>query len=91
MEGAAVFGTTIALRGAMTMKGGVPEQRSFREYRLMRATDAPRTTHVDMVRSSAPPGGIGEPGVPPIAPAIANAWFALTGVRARDLPIGAIV
>ena len=87
MEGAAVFATTIALRGAMTMKDGIPEQRSFRDYRLTRSTEAPKKTHVEMIKSSALPGGIGEPGVPPVAPAIANAWFALTGVRVRNLPI----
>jgi isoquinoline 1-oxidoreductase beta subunit len=87
MEGAVIFGATIALRGAMTMKNGVPEQRSFRGYRLARIGDAPRETHVEFLRSSALPGGIGEPGVPPVAPAITNAWFALTGVRVRDLPM----
>jgi isoquinoline 1-oxidoreductase beta subunit len=88
MEGAVIFGMTIAMTGAMTMKNGIPEQRSFRGYRLIRSTEAPRKTHVDFIKSNAAPGGIGEPGVPPVAPAIANAWFALTGIRSRDLPIG---
>jgi isoquinoline 1-oxidoreductase beta subunit len=49
--------------------------------------EAPRAVHVEIVESDAPPGGVGEPGVPPVAPAIANAFFARTGRRVRDLPI----
>ena len=48
---------------------------------------APKAIHVEIVESQGPPGGIGEPGLPPVAPAIANAVFALTGVRVRDLPL----
>ncbi len=53
----------------------------------MRIGEAPRKIHVDIVQSDGAPGGIGEPGVPPVAPAIANAIFALTGQRIRELPL----
>ena len=53
----------------------------------MRIAEAPRKVHVEVVKSEGPPGGIGEPGVPPVAPALANALFALTGKRVRELPI----
>lgn len=87
LEGAVVFGASLALFGAITMKNGATEQTNFRDYKLCRMTDAPRTIHVEVVRSDAPAGGVGEPGVPPMAPAIANAVFALTGQRVRELPI----
>jgi len=87
LEGAAVFGTSIALHGAITVKNGAVEQSNFRDYRVARIREAPRKTHVEVVRSESPPGGVGEPGVPPIAPAIANAVFALTGRRVRELPL----
>jgi len=69
------------------MKGGVPQQSSFHNYRLVRIGEAPRKIHVEIVQSEGAPGGIGEPGVPPVAPAIANAIFALTGERIRELPL----
>ncbi|XXR95355.1 hypothetical protein WMF44_33645 [Sorangium sp. So ce426] len=53
----------------------------------MRSTEVPARIHVEIVKSDAPPGGVGEPGVPPVAPAIANAVFALTKTRARELPL----
>jgi isoquinoline 1-oxidoreductase beta subunit len=87
MEGAIIFGMSLALHGAITMKKGAVEQTNFRDYRLCRILEAPRSIHVELVTSDAPPGGAGEPGVPPVAPAIANAVFALTGKRVRELPI----
>jgi isoquinoline 1-oxidoreductase beta subunit len=87
MEGAVVFGTSLALYGAITMKNGATEQTNFRDYKLCRMTDAPRRIHVEVLKSDAAPGGVGEPGVPPVAPAITNAIFALTGTRVRELPI----
>jgi isoquinoline 1-oxidoreductase beta subunit len=87
MEGAVVFGMSLAFHGAITMKNGAVEQTNFRDYRLARMPDIPRQIHVDVIESDAPPGGAGEPGLPPVAPAIANAVFARTGVRVRDLPI----
>jgi isoquinoline 1-oxidoreductase beta subunit len=87
MEGAAIFGISHALHGGATMKGGVTEQTNFHDYRLCRIGEAPRAIHVDLRDSDARPGGIGEPGVPPVAPAVANALFALTGRRVRELPL----
>jgi len=87
LEGAVLFGLSHALYGEISMKGGATEQSNFRDFRLMRIADAPRKVNVDVVKSEGPPGGIGEPGVPPVAPALANALFALTGKRVRDLPI----
>jgi isoquinoline 1-oxidoreductase beta subunit len=88
MEGAVVFGMSLAFHGAITMKKGAVEQTNFRDYRLVRMPEAPRAIRVDLIASDAPPGGAGEPGLPPVAPAIANAVFALTGRRVRDLPMG---
>lgn len=87
LEGAVVFGLSLAMYGEITMKAGATEQDNFRAYRLLRIAEAPRTIHVDILPSEGPPGGVGEPGVPPVAPALANAVFALTGTRVRDLPL----
>lgn len=86
MEGAAVFATSYTFYSELTAKDGVIEQSNFHDYALARISDAPMT-HVDIVESDAPPGGVGEPGVPPVAPAITNAIFALTGKRYRELPL----
>ncbi len=87
LEGAVLFGLSHALYGEISMKSGATEQSNFRDFRLMRIAEAPRGVHVEVVKSDGPPGGIGEPGVPPVAPALANALFALTGKRVRDLPM----
>lgn len=87
MEGAVVFGMSLALHGAITMKGGATTQTNFRDYKLVRMAEAPRRVHVEIIPSDAASGGVGEPGVPPVAPAIANAVFALTGKRVRELPL----
>src|SRR5204862_236726 len=85
MEGGIGFGLSAALYGAITLKDGIVEKRNFDGYRVARIDDMPRVeTHI--LRSTAPPTGIGEPGVPPIAPAIANAILALTGRPTRRLP-----
>jgi isoquinoline 1-oxidoreductase beta subunit len=86
-EGAAVFGTSIAMLSEMTASGGKIDQQNISTYVLARQVEAPRETHVHIVPSTAAPAGVGEPGVPPMAPAIANAIFAATGKRLRDLPI----
>ena len=85
MEGAVVFGLSLALYGKITAKGGKIEQANFGDYPLVRILEAPRT-HVELVPSQAPHAGAGEPGVPPIAPALANAIFELTGQRLREIP-----
>jgi isoquinoline 1-oxidoreductase beta subunit len=87
LEGAVIFGISAALHGAITMRRGAVEQTNFRDYPLARIGEAPRAIHVELIESTAPPGGVGEPGVPPVAPAIANAVFALTGKRVRELPL----
>jgi isoquinoline 1-oxidoreductase beta subunit len=87
MEGAVIFGLSLALHGAITAHGGAIEQTNFRDYPIVRLPEAPRAIHVEIVESDRPPSGVGEPGVPPIAPALMNAVFALTGVRVRDLPL----
>jgi isoquinoline 1-oxidoreductase beta subunit len=87
LQGAVVMGISNALFGGITMKAGAVEQSNFRDARVARIGDVPRKLHVEFVASEAAPCGVGEPGVPPVAPAIANAVFALTGKRVRDLPI----
>ncbi|MBL8379560.1 MAG: xanthine dehydrogenase family protein molybdopterin-binding subunit [Burkholderiales bacterium] len=86
MESSVVFGLTAALFGAITIKGGAVEQKNFPDYEMLRLGAAPVVeTHI--VPSAAAPGGVGEPGTPPIAPAVANALFKLTGRPVRSLPI----
>ena len=87
LEGAVIFGMTIALHGEITVKDGAVEQTNFRDHKIVRIGEAPRAIHVELIDSDGLPGGVGEPGVPPVAPAIANAVFALTGTRVRTLPI----
>lgn len=86
-EGASVFGTSIAMMGEITAKNGRIAQSNFHNYPVARMSEAPRMTHVHVVNSTEKPAGVGEPGVPPIAPAICNAIFAVTGKRVRDLPV----
>jgi isoquinoline 1-oxidoreductase subunit beta len=86
-EGAAVFGATVAMMGEITAANGRVEQSNFNNYPVARINEAPVETHVHIVTSDAPPAGVGEPGVPPMSPAICNAIFAATGKRIRELPI----
>lgn len=86
LTGGALFGLTAALYGQVTLKNGAVEEGNFDSYRMLRMEDAP-PVDVHLVSSTAPPGGIGEPGVPPAAPTLANAIFAATGKRLRELPI----
>ncbi len=86
-EGASVFGATIAMMGEITAANGEIQQSNFHDYPVARINEAPRETHVHIVSSDAPPAGVGEPGVPPIPPAICNAVFAATGKRIRELPL----
>ncbi len=86
MEGAAVFGVSIAFFGELTAKDGVIEQSNFHDYPIARIADSPVTV-VDIVESDDLPGGVGEPGVPPVVPAITNAIYELTGTRYRELPL----
>ncbi len=86
MESGIVFGLSAALHGAITLKEGKVEQSNFHDYPLLRLGEMPEV-EVHIVESKEKSGGIGEPGVPPIAPAVANAVFALTGKRIRKLPM----
>lgn len=86
MEGAAVFGTSIALHGKITAKDGAIEQSNFHDYQMTRMNEAP-PIHVTLIESDEAPTGVGEPGVPPVAPAITNAIFNATGKRYRTLPL----
>jgi isoquinoline 1-oxidoreductase beta subunit len=85
-EGGVIFGLSAALLGEITIEGGRVVERNFRDHRMIRMADAPQIESV-FLRSDAPVGGLGEPCVPPIAPAVANAIFAATGTRVRELPI----
>ena len=80
-----VFGLSAALHGQITLKAGQVEQSNFGDYPVLRIGEMPEVA-VHIVPSSADPTGVGEPGTPPIAPAVANAVFALTGKRLRKLP-----
>ena len=86
VEGGVIFGLSAALVGEITIAGGRVVERNFRDYRMIRLADAP-AIRAEFVASGALPGGLGEPCVPPIAPAVANAIFAAVGMRVRDLPI----
>ena len=88
IEGGIGFGMGHALYGAITFDQGKVVQSNFHDYRVMRMNEMP-SVEVHIVPSQADPSGVGEPGVPPIAPAIANAVAALTGKRARSLPLEA--
>ena len=85
MEGGAVYGLSAALHGELTLRQGRVQQDNFDEYRILRLSEMPRV-EVFIVPSTEKPGGIGEPGVPAVAPAVANAVFALTRQRVRRLP-----
>ena len=86
-EGAAVFGTSIALTGEITATNGAINQSNYDSYPVARMREAPLQTNVHLVESDAPPAGVGEPGVPPFIPALCNAIFAATGKRVRELPL----
>ena len=86
-EGAAVFGTSLALFSEITATNGAIDQSNFDSYPITRMNRAPRQITVTIVDSDAPPAGVGEPGVPPFAPALYNAVFAATGKRVRELPL----
>ena len=86
IESGVVYGLTAALYGEITLRDGRVQQSNFHDYRPLRLHESPVVeTHI--VPSTEPPSGVGEPGVPPIAPAVANAVFAATGKRLRRLPL----
>ena len=89
-EGAAVMGTSISFFGEITATNGVIDQSNFDSFQVARMNAAPKLTNVYIVESEAPPAGIGEPGLPPVAPAIYNAIFAATGKRLREMPLAKV-
>ena len=90
MQSGIVYGLTAALNGAITIENGRVTQSNFHDYRMLRLAEMP-VVEVHIVPSTEAPGGVGEPGTPPIAPAVCNAIFAATGKRIRKLPIGKVV
>jgi isoquinoline 1-oxidoreductase beta subunit len=93
LQGAAVMGMTLTLHSALTFKDGAAQQSNFHDYEMVRATNFPEAVSVHVVPHpfSVHASGVGEPGVPPVAPAICNAVFNATGKRLRSLPVGTSV
>jgi isoquinoline 1-oxidoreductase beta subunit len=89
MQSGIVYGLAAALTGAITIERGRVVQSNFHDYPVLRLAEMP-AVEVHLVASTEEPGGVGEPGTPPIAPAVCNAIFALTGKRIRSLPIGSL-
>jgi isoquinoline 1-oxidoreductase beta subunit len=90
MQGGIDFGLTAALKSEITLERGRVQQRNFHDYEMLRINEAPEI-EVHIVPSTEKPTGVGEPSVPPVAPAVANAIFAATGKRIRKLPIRAVI
>jgi isoquinoline 1-oxidoreductase beta subunit len=90
IEGAAVMGLSLARFGEISFKNGRVQQNNFDDFRVARIEESPPITHVHIVPAGidVPSSGVGEPGLPPFAPALCNAIFAATGKRIRRLPIG---
>lgn len=86
MEGSVMYGLTAALHGNLEVENGAIRESNFHDYPILRMNEAP-AVEVVMVGSTEHPSGVGEPGVPPIAPAVANAVYAATGQRLRSLPL----
>jgi isoquinoline 1-oxidoreductase beta subunit len=86
LEGGMAFGLAAALRGQITLENGAVTQSNFNDYSVLKLVEMPRI-ETYIVPSTAPPGGVGEPGTGPIAPALANAIYAATGERLRSLPL----
>ncbi|AQV99175.1 xanthine dehydrogenase family protein molybdopterin-binding subunit (plasmid) [Cupriavidus necator] len=89
MEGGAVMGLSLALSGEITFEKGRVQQSNFHDYEVLRHYAAPRIIRIHLVNDNhaLPPGGVGEPPVPPVAPALCNAIFSATGKRVRSLPV----
>ncbi len=86
LEGAGIFGMSIAMHGEISAANGAVVQGNFDTYPVVRMSESPAKINTYIMPVDATPGGVGEPGVPPVAPAIANAWFAATGQRLREMP-----
>src|SRR5262249_44878348 len=86
IQSSVAYGLSAALHGQITLEGGAPRESNFHDYKPLRMMEMPRVA-VHIVPSRAKMGGIGEPATAPVAPAVANAVFALTGKRLRSLPL----
>ena len=86
LEGGMVYGLAAVLRGEITLENGAVKQSNFTDYPMLTMSETPRTESY-ILPSTAPPGGIGEPGTATIAPALANAIYAGTATRVRSLPL----
>ncbi len=86
IESAIVYGLTATVKSCVTIKNGRVEQSNFHDFHLLRYDEMPEV-EVHLIKNQYPPGGIGEPGLPPVAPAVVNAYFQATGKRVRKLPI----
>jgi isoquinoline 1-oxidoreductase beta subunit len=87
MEGSAVMAVGLARTGEITAANGRIQQSNFNNFQVARMNDAPGQVNVHLVQSDALPTGVGEPGLPPVLAALANAIFAATGKRVRELPL----
>jgi isoquinoline 1-oxidoreductase beta subunit len=85
LQSAAIYGLTAALTGKITIANGRVQQNNFYDYTMVRHRDAPKIETI-LIASKERPTGVGELSTPPVAPAIANAWFTATGKRLRTLP-----
>jgi isoquinoline 1-oxidoreductase beta subunit len=88
LQSGIVYGLSAALWGEITLRNGRVQQQNFHHYRVLRLNEAPEID-IHIIPSHDPPGGIGETGVPPVAPAVCNAIYAATGKRVRSLPLSA--
>ena len=86
IEGGMIFGRSAALHGQITIEKGQVQQSNFHDYVPLRMSESP-DIQTEIIADGTTPGGVGETGTPPIAPAVANAVFALTGQRLRELPL----
>lgn len=85
-EGAMIFGLSLAMMGEISFKEGKVVQSNFHDYPVLRLSQSPEIS-VTLIESDANPAGVGEPGVPPVAPSLTNAIYAACGIRVRDLPV----
>ena len=92
LEGGAIMGLSLALTSEISFENGRVKQSNFHDYEVLRNYAAPQVIRTHLVNNdySLPPGGVGEPPVPPVAPALCNAIFAATGKRIRSLPVRTI-
>jgi len=90
IESGVNYALSAALFGEISFKNGVVQQSNFNNYRILRLNESPAVIETHIVESTEQMGGVGEPGFPPLAPAVANALFAATGKRVRQMPFGEI-